>query len=87
MAVIQYFCLLFSILTHTDYSQNYSGIIRASLPTGGRVSRVYKSCSIVTARIRAAPIRLQHFKICICPLPQSQKRGGNVSTMVAWTEL
>ena len=22
---------LFSILTHTDYSQNYSGIIRASL--------------------------------------------------------
>ena len=35
MAVIQYFLpiilALFSILTHTDYSQNYSGIIRASL--------------------------------------------------------
>ena len=35
MAEIQYFLpiilALFSILTHTDYSQNYSGIIRASL--------------------------------------------------------
>ena len=26
-----YFFLLFSILTHTDYSQNYSGIIPTSL--------------------------------------------------------
>ena len=35
---ILFFCLLFSILTHTDYSQNYSGIIHArfNLPSYGR---------------------------------------------------
>ena len=36
MAVIQYYFspIILAILTHTDYSQNYSGIIRASQITG-----------------------------------------------------